>query len=500
MAGAVLALLVGVAGCGLRGDDEQVAPEGIEVVEPGAELEPEPDSAPEREGTEPEPTDGVLIAWQDLRAFDPGQLGSSDGTLTVVACRWLGPRRWEVRLNWESETVPSVEEAVNVPILVGYGEPEGGVGGEVAEGPAYGAMAGVATLSGNGTFSVPVTGSVLLGLGDRLAGYWQIDPGLQYPPTGRCSGEVLTDDTNDPAFDKGIEVSVEPIAASRPVPDDDTVEALAAMVEPTIEWRSHPLAPLALLITHDDIPVDRFYLAPDVPITTIDIKNLGHCVIVTTTQTTGTVLQSLGCDGGEVPDPVDGEPIVDDRWQVRADGQAGFADAVRRLRFEGGVEPAQAPALNDETRVLLGIAPRAAADGGDERDDFVGANTVDVYDWQGDAVTIWADLGQDYCCVIYEAEAETFNGASVGQACRDWFVAVHDDGTRGFVLVVVHGDRTATLDVDSQAQQIPLAPARVDGLRAAVVDAPFDFSTSSDYLQRVNVFEPDGTLSPCIQE
>jgi len=56
------------------------------------------------------------------------------------------------------------------------------------------------------------------------------------------------------------------------------------------------------------------------------------------------------------------------------------------------------------------------------------------------------------------------------------------------------------MTVDGQAQPVPLEATSIQGVRAAVVDAPFDFATPVDHLSRVQVFEADGSPSPCVQE
>jgi len=127
-------------------------------------------------------------------------------------------------------------------------------------------------------------------------------------------------------------------------PADVTIEALAASVEPTPEWQSAPMAALALMATHRDVPVDRLYLNPGVAVDAIQVRNFGGCVRVDIRQSNGVIAQARGCD--DSPDLAEGQLIDDDTWRVQAEGGPGFVEAVKRFWFTGGIDPNAAPVMD----------------------------------------------------------------------------------------------------------------------------------------------------------
>lgn len=427
--------------------------------------------------------DEILLGledWSTPRYMPPD---APDGTLQLVACRWLGPDRWEAELDWQSTPAPTFDQPFGVPIVVGHVTDD-------EENWGNRATAATAILGGNGRFKMAMGSTLGFGIGNsrRFAGWWNATPLFQLDPTGQCAAYLFSDDIGDPDFVE-LQLDAQPFDSSLAEPG--TIESLAAAVPVTPEWVEHPMAALAQLLNHDDIPVDRFHLAPDQAIQGIDIKHTEDCLIVVIDQSGGQIQQSQGCEATPLLSLVEGQRIPADGWTVVVDGEPELVEAVQPFRFIGAVDRAGAPLMDlAEAEDLAGVGPDSGR---------VPSQVLDTFTWQGETITV-SFTEQEFCCVIYETAAETFTSGGEGVACRDWAISLSFDNSRGFLLVVVSGQRSATVTIDGQTRAIPLQATRIDGLRAALIDSPFDHSIQADYKSAVEVLEPDGTPSACIQE
>lgn len=308
--------------------------------------------------------DEILVSWEDWLTSPHSPPAAPDGALQLVACRWLGPARWEAEVDWQSTPAPTIDQPLRVPILIGYVD-DNKLNRE-NRGPeqdwGYGFTAGTAELIGNGRFKVAMSGSPAYGPGisHRFAGWWNASPRFQYEPTGRCAAQLMTDGVGDPDFAAGVELQLDIQPVNRPLAEPGTIQRLAAEVPTTPDWADHPMAALAQLLTLADIPVDRFHLAPDQAIQGIDIKHTEECLIVVVSQAGNLIQQSQGCEATPLVSLVEGQRIPADGWTVVVDGDPEFVDAVQAFRFLGAVDRASAPMMDLSTAEgLVGVGPES---------------------------------------------------------------------------------------------------------------------------------------------
>lgn len=317
---------------------------------------------------------GVLAAWTRFIAGDEEvpPVDLHDGDLSITKCSWHGPGRWTVELAWKSNRAPTPEQPIDLWLVIGF-DADPPDPGEPIEG-RYGFIFGTARLIGNGSFTIPISGSKL-GPAEVFKGWWTVSTEGRFAPAGLCGILVLDSDSTmmsaEIDFAGGVQVTLDPVPLETAAGSDavdtgagrwgETVESLAMQVPLSPDWQEHPMAALALLVAAGGVPVDQLFFDPARPIESIDVKHIAPCVAVTTVQVGGTIRQTRDCESvslkstGQELDPTAAKSIDTpgiDSWNVEAVGPADFIDSIRSHAFIGGVDPAVANSL-DEVPVLV---------------------------------------------------------------------------------------------------------------------------------------------------
>jgi hypothetical protein len=314
-----------------------------------------------------------LVRWQTayvvpsfegddfLEGFPVDDADAPPGTLTLEACRWRGPSRWEVDLRWDGTGPISPDNPTLVPIFVYYGIPADGYSRGANWSPYdLGLAAGVATLSANGSFTLtldPAERRAPLG----GSAFWIIQP-QPLVRDGRCHATIASagnEDSRwqelvDPAIGRGVLASLDPV--STPAPAPQTFEWVAAQ-SPLLpdDSESAPAVLVANVDERNPMPVDQFWLAPDLPVELMIVTFDDECIWVNTAQTdefdadgTGErdllVTQEHGICPKEDPGYIDlrmfheTEPTVltESPWRVTVSGPPDLVAQVEPFPFTAG--------------------------------------------------------------------------------------------------------------------------------------------------------------------
>jgi hypothetical protein len=266
---------------------------------------------------------------------------------------------------------------------------------------------------------------------------------------------------------------------------------------------SEPLLPLAWLFADPEPPpIDRLYVNPVVPMSFIEAAVDGTCWKVRSlyhsetwpTDAAVEVEQRVGCAPGLASgDEWVTVPVADDVWDVAVRGPADLAsDFAEQLTvlWSERVAPFDQSAVFDPERYF------------DEQIAIQGWSELRRFDWAGGRV-LTAINGEDLLGMqVMTVVPGGFNGGSSGRPCRAFATfETSDDEGRGFVVVAVVGDRTASIDEDGDgpggAVPIPLEPSLVDDVTVGLYE--HSQPTMMFDSERISVFDADGSPTECVQ-
>lgn len=397
------------------------------------------------------------------------------GELALDGCRWHGRARFSFDLTWTPVDLPA--GPIVLPLQMGFVVGDQGVG-----------VGGVATVDRPGPFTVEVT----IRVGED--GTWSVGRDLGLPAVSCGAGLIGRDESGGSAT-----LAPDPRPASGDAGATDTIEARAAAIDLVDTGAS--LLPLAWLYADAEPPgLDRLYVHPTASLLGIEVRYDDPCWTVRSRygpeafdDDVVEVSQEVGCPPPPVPRSGGSLAVADDVWDVTVTGPAGVIDGFAQeleLLWSERIAPFDATARFDADRYF------------DQHVAEFGTTELARLDWAAGRVLVTMSAGDLQTMEVLTAVPGGFNGGGSGQPCRDFatFETVDESG-RGFVVVAVAGDRTASIDDDGDGPGapvlIPLAPSAVAGFAVGLHD--LRSSITSFDPSRIAVLDADGSASTCVQ-
>ncbi|MDW3213452.1 MAG: hypothetical protein R8G01_05605 [Ilumatobacteraceae bacterium] len=385
--------------------------------------------------------DGAIARVDFVHAdIDVDDLDASGGTWDLQTCAWRWIGQYQLTIDWRPPAGGSADAAVDVPaeFLI--------ITGDVG----YAGAAGTIALGAAGRYVVDIdVDPVASGDDDELVAAGRGSVG---GVGGRCA-LIGSGDRGGSA-----DVSVDPRPPSAGAWPEGSLEALAASVD--VADPDAPLSPLPFVVFSGvDLPVDRWYLAPDLRLGSITAREEGAClrlrsVIEFHDDGWVEVEQSRGC----VHRPSNGAyrvvQIDDPNWRVVVAGAAADVDLVvdELVAYTAAdVPPVTGPPEAGADEYFAGYLA--------EHPEF---EIVARLPWRGGEFAVLRDAtfpdSWSITETVYYGDQD-WNGGGAGQSCREhstrisrrfdegyaWFVSVDPTDV---VAVPVDGGGAVTIELE----------------------------------------------------